>query len=202
MKRFILVYHLDNTDIHHRHYRKVVIHEIFQVIFRFVFIHDLLWIDLDSCLNRPNAPKDIQVVIRKGDHNGINSLVTNMSLQQFRQMIGLQCSTSMTATQANDRRVPPLIRTSDTRRPYSSMNANTNQPSSSSSSSSSSSLTTSNIRLVNGLKQQQQQRTQETLLQQNYSSLPISSREFILDNQNFSFSRYSRWNSINEFSWC
>ena len=124
---------------------------------------------IDSCLIRPNVPKDIQVVIRKGDHNGINSLVTNMSLQQFRQMIGLQCSTGL--TQVNDRRNISLLRSSDTRRPYSSVNT-TNQPMSSSSSSSSSSIATSNIRLANGFKP----RTQETILQQTYSSLPISSR--------------------------
>lgn len=100
-----------------------------------------------------------------------------MSLQQFRQMLGLQCSTGVTTT--TDRRVPPLVRSAETRRPYSSMNANTNQPLSSSSSSSSSSLTTSNIRLANGFKQQ---RVQETMLPQNYSSLPISPRRFILLN--------------------
>ena len=113
-----------------------------------------------------------------------------MSLQQFRQMIGLQCSAGVTGT--HDRRVPSLIRTSDTRRPYSSTNVNTNQqPSSSSSSSSSSSLTTSNIRLVNGLKQQQ--RAQENLLQQNYSSLPISSRKIDFDESSlFSIASYSR----------
>ena len=95
-----------------------------------------------------------------------------MSLQQFRQMLGLQCSTGVTNT--SDRRVPPLVRSAETRRPYSSMN--NNQPLSSSSSSSSSSLTTSNIRLANGFKQQ---RAQETMLPQNYSSLPISPRMFI-----------------------
>lgn len=100
-----------------------------------------------------------------------------MSLQQFRQMLGLQCSTGVTTT--TDRRVPPLVRSAETRRPYSSMNANTNQPLSSSSSSSSSSLTTSNIRLANGFKQQ---RVQETMLPQNYSSLPISPRRFIFLN--------------------
>jgi hypothetical protein len=93
-----------------------------------------------------------------------------MSLQQFRQMIGLQYSTNLTTI--NDRRISSLLRTSDNRRPYSSINNNNNinQPSSSSSSSSSSSFTTSNIRLANGLKQQ---RSQET-----YPSLPISSRRF------------------------
>ncbi len=93
-----------------------------------------------------------------------------MSLQQFRQMIGLQYSTN--STTINDRRISSLLRTSDNRRPYSSINNNNNinQPSSSSSSSSSSSFTTSNIRLANGLKQQ---RSQET-----YPSLPISSRRF------------------------
>jgi len=91
-----------------------------------------------------------------------------MSLQQFRQMIGLQYSTN--STTINDRRISSLLRTSDNRRPYSSINNNINQPSSSSSSSSSSSFTTSNIRLANGLKQQ---RSQET-----YPSLPISSRRF------------------------
>ena len=94
-----------------------------------------------------------------------------MSLQQFRQMIGLQCSTGFTSI--NDRRIASLLRTSDNRRPYSTMNNNSNnQPLSSSSSSSSSSLTTSNIRLVNGMKQ----RSQETMLSQNYPSLPISPR--------------------------
>jgi hypothetical protein len=101
-----------------------------------------------------------------------------MSLQQFRQMIGLQCSTGLTTI--NDRRISSL-RTSDNRR---SINNNLNQPLSSSSSSSSSSLTTSNIRLVNGFKQRS---SHETILQQNYSSfqnndrlhspmLPISTR--------------------------
>jgi hypothetical protein len=128
----------------------------------------------DSYLIRPNAPKDIQVVIRKGDHTGINSLVTQISLQQFRQMIGLQCSSGLTTI--NDRRISSLLRTSDNRRPYSSINNNINQTlSSSSSTSSSSSLTTSNIRLVNGLKQQ---RSQDTLLQQqNYSSFQNNDRQ-------------------------
>jgi hypothetical protein len=91
-----------------------------------------------------------------------------MSLQQFRQMIGLQCSTGLTTI--NDRRISSLLRTSDTRRPYSSINTTTttNQPLSSSSSSSSSS---SNIR---GFKP----RLQEPILQQTYSSLPISSRMY------------------------
>jgi hypothetical protein len=125
----------------------------------------------DSCLIRPHVPKDIQVVIRKGDHTGINSLITNMSLQQFRQMIGLQCSSGLTTI--NDRRISSLLRTTDNRRPYSSINTHVNQPLSSSSSSSSSSLTTSNIRLVNGFKQ----RSQETILQQNYPSFSNNDRQ-------------------------
>jgi hypothetical protein len=93
-----------------------------------------------------------------------------MSLQQFRQMIGLQCSTGLTTI--NDRRISSL-RTSDNRRSYSSINNNLNQPLSSSSSSSSSSLTTSNIRLVNGFKQRS---SHETILQQNYSSFQNNDR--------------------------
>ena len=142
---------------------------------------------------RPNPPKDIQVVIRKGDHNGINSLVTNMPLQQFRQMIGLQSSSSSPSTGMNDRRTSSSMRSLDNRRPYLSMNNNPNQtqtqhqPLSSSSSSSSSSIAPLNPRLVNGLKQ----RSQDTLMQPNYPSfsnndrqnspmLPISPRMFSL----------------------
>jgi hypothetical protein len=94
-----------------------------------------------------------------------------MSLQQFRQMIGLQCSSGLTTI--NDRRISSLLRTTDNRRPYSSINTHVNQPLSSSSSSSSSSLTTSNIRLVNGFKQ----RSQETILQQNYPSFSNNDRQ-------------------------
>ncbi|UJR10125.1 hypothetical protein I4U23_014348 [Adineta vaga] len=109
----------------------------------------------DSCSMHPIPPKDIQVLIRKGDHNGINSLITNISLQQFRQMIGLQYSSGLTT--CNDRRLPSSssssLRTSDTRRIYSSVNPNHPPLSSSSSSSSSSTLPISNNRLINGLKQ-------------------------------------------------
>ncbi|CAF2541225.1 unnamed protein product [Rotaria sp. Silwood2] len=129
----------------------------------------------DSCSIRPNPPKDIPVLIRKGDHTGINSLITNMSLQQFRQMIGLQCSSSLTTT--NDRRISSSLRTLDNRRPYSSINNNLNQvqhqPLSSSSSSSSSSIATLNPRLVNSFKQ----RSQDTILQQNYSSFQNTDRQ-------------------------
>jgi hypothetical protein len=103
-----------------------------------------------------------------------------MSLQQFRQMIGLQCSSGLTTL--HDRRISSSLRSSDNRRPYPSINTNLNQPPlSSSSSSSSSSLTTTNMRLINGFKQ----RSQETILSQNYPSfqnndrqLPISPRMF------------------------
>lgn len=104
----------------------------------------------DSCLVQSNAPKDIQVVLRKGDHTGINSLITNIPLQQFRQMIGLQSSSTY------DRRA--------CRRPQ--FATNLSQPLSSSSSSSSSSLPQTNIRLVNNLKQ----RTQDSILS-SFSSL-------------------------------
>ena len=80
-------------------------------------------------------------------------------------MIGLQCSSGL-----NDRRIPSSLRTPDTRR----MNNNPNQPPlSSSSSSSSSSLTTSNIRLINGFKQQNY-----PSFQNNDRQLPISPRMF------------------------
>jgi hypothetical protein len=134
---------------------------------------------LDSGSIRPNPPKDIQVVIRKGDHTGINSMITNMPLQQFRQMIGLQCSSGL--TNINDRRISSSLRTSDNRRLYSSTNPNLNQqqPLSSSSSSSSSSLTTSNIRLVNGFKQQENKKwSQDALLQQtSYPSFHNNDRQ-------------------------
>ncbi len=95
-----------------------------------------------------------------------------MSLQQFRQMIGLQCSSGLTTI--NDRR---LLRTTDNRRPYSLIN--NNPPLSSSSSSSSSSLPTSNIRSVNGFKQQNYSTFQNTD-RQHSPMLPISPRMFIL----------------------
>ncbi|CAF0970752.1 unnamed protein product [Rotaria sp. Silwood1] len=129
----------------------------------------------DTCSIRPNPPKDIQVLIRKGDHTGINSLITNMPLQQFRQMIGLQCSSNLTTI--NDRRISSSLRTLDNRRPYTSLNNNLNQtqhqPLSSSSSSSSSSIGTLNSRLVNNFKQ----RSQDTILQQNYSSFQNNDRQ-------------------------
>ena len=138
-----------------------------KILIKFL-LSNLIFIILDVCSIRPNPPKDIQVLIRKGDHTGINSLITNMPLQQFRQMIGLQCSSGYTAM--NDRRISSSLRTSDNRRPYSSMNP---PPLSSSSSSSSSSLTTSNIRLAKGF----QHRSQDAVLQQNYSSFPNTDRQ-------------------------
>jgi len=127
----------------------------------------------------PNPPKDIHVLIRKGDHTGINSLITNIPLQQFRQMIGLQYSSGLPTI--NDRRISSSLRTSDTRRPYSSINSNPNQPPplSSSSSSSSSSLPISNPRLPNGFKQ----RSQDTLFFPNNDRqhLPVSSRMYFFD---------------------
>jgi hypothetical protein len=93
-----------------------------------------------------------------------------MSLQQFRQMIGLQCSSGLITT--NDRR---SLRTSDNRRPYSLIN--NNQPLSSSSSSSSSSLPTLNIRPVNGFKQQNYSSFQNND-RQHSPMLPISPRIF------------------------
>ncbi|CAF0862305.1 unnamed protein product [Adineta ricciae] len=105
----------------------------------------------DSCSMHPIPPKDIQVLIRKGDHNGVNSLITNVSLQQFRQMIGLQYSSGIGS--GTDRRLlSSSSRTSNLRRPYSLANSN-HPPLSSSSSSSSSSLPTPNTRLINTLKQ-------------------------------------------------
>lgn len=150
---------------------------------------------LDSCPIRSNPPKDIRVIIRKGDHTGINSHVTNVSLQQFRQMIGLQCSS--TIAPMNDRRISSSARPYENRHPYSSVNNNPTQPLSSSSSSSSSSVPTSNARLVNGLKQ----RSQEALLQPNFPSfqnndrqqhslmLPISPRK--LSNLKLSITKFS-----------
>ncbi|CAF5226868.1 unnamed protein product, partial [Rotaria magnacalcarata] len=79
----------------------------------------------DLCSIRANPPKDLQVLVRKGDHTGISSLITNMSLQQFRQMIGLQSSASLTIS---DRRISSSVRPSDNRRPYSSINNNPTQP--------------------------------------------------------------------------
>ncbi|CAF0830280.1 unnamed protein product [Adineta ricciae] len=38
------------------------------------------------------SPKDVQVLLRKGDNHSVNSLVQNIPLQKFRQMIGLQPS--------------------------------------------------------------------------------------------------------------
>ncbi|CAF0896219.1 unnamed protein product [Adineta steineri] len=101
-----------------------------------------------------NPPKDLQVLIRKGDHNGLNSLVKSVTLQQFRQMIGLQRSTGLTAL--HDRK---------------NRNNNNHNQQSLSSSSSSSSLPTSNIRLINAFKQQEnkklnQQWSQDTQQQQ------------------------------------
>ncbi|CAF1471226.1 unnamed protein product [Rotaria sordida] len=140
----------------------------------------------DLCSIRSNPPKDIPVLIRKGDHTGINSLITNMPLQQFRQMIGLQCSSNLLTT-TNDRRISSSssLRTLDNRRSYSSINNNNNnnnnqsqhQPLlSSSSSSSSSSIATINPRLINNFKQQQQ-RSQDMILQQNYSSFQNHDRQ-------------------------
>lgn len=91
-----------------------------------------------------NPPKDIQVLIRKGDHTGINSLIRNVSLQQFRQMIGLQRSSGLTTT--NDRK---------NRNNTNSFTHQISSSSSSSASSSSSSLPPSNIRLINALKQKE-----------------------------------------------
>ncbi|CAM4783983.1 unnamed protein product [Rotaria magnacalcarata] len=124
----------------------------------------------DLCSIRANPPKDLQVLVRKGDHTGISSLITNMSLQQFRQMIGLQSSASLTIS---DRRISSSVRPSDNRRPYSSINNNPTQPLSSSSSSSSSSIPSLNPRLANAFKQ----RSQDTILQQNYPSFPNNDRQ-------------------------
>ncbi len=57
----------------------------------------------DSSSTQYNPPKDIQVLIRQGDHMGINSSIRNVSLQQFRQMIGLQRSSGLTTPY--DRRI-------------------------------------------------------------------------------------------------
>ncbi|CAF1526058.1 unnamed protein product, partial [Rotaria sordida] len=86
-----------------------------------------IFILLDLCSIRSKPPKDIPVLIRKGDHTGINSLITNMPLQQFRQMIGLQCSSNLITT-INDRRISSSssLRTLDNRRSYSSINNNNN----------------------------------------------------------------------------
>ncbi|CAF1375303.1 unnamed protein product [Adineta ricciae] len=39
-----------------------------------------------------DPPKDVRVLLRKGGHHSVNSLVQNIPLQKFRQMIGLQPS--------------------------------------------------------------------------------------------------------------
>lgn len=129
----------------------------------------------DACSMCPNPPKDLQVLIRKGDHHGISALITNVSLQQFRQMIGLQSS----ATGMNDRRIASSQRNSDNRRAYSSA-SHPQQPLSSSSSSSSSSIPTSNLRLVNGYKPAPDNKrwAQENMLQlPTYSSMPNHDRQ-------------------------
>ena len=124
-------------------------------------------VHLDACAMGPHSPRDIQVLVRKGDLNGINSLVTHMPLQQFRQMIGLQSSSGF--TNPHDRRMPSSSRHSDNRRPYPTMHNPHMQPPplSSSSSSSSSSIPASNLRLINGPKQQENKKwSHEALLQQ------------------------------------
>lgn len=105
----------------------------------------------DSFAIYPHPPKDIQVLLRKGDQNGLNALVANVSLQQFRQMLGLQTS----GTNLLDRRSIGIVTshqrsttTSDNRRVHPS----NSQALSSSSSSSSSSLPSNNLRLINNLK--------------------------------------------------
>jgi hypothetical protein len=135
----------------------------------------------------PHSPKDIQVLVRKGDLNGINALVTHMPLQQFRQMIGLQSSSGF--TNPHDRRMPSSSRHSDNRRTYPAMHNPHMQPLplSSSSSSSSSSIPASNLRLINGPKQQENKKwSHEAILQQqSYPSMqhidrqhsPMPSRE-------------------------
>ena len=146
----------------------------------------------------PIPPKDIQVLIRKGDHTGINSLITNISLQQFRQMIGLQYSSGPTTS--HDRRTSAASRTSDTRRPYSSGNPNHQPVSSSSLSSSSSSLPLPNARLINALKQ----RSQETVYFANNDRqhLPMSSRRLLSLRETFASHSYCRRCVVHELSWC
>lgn len=52
--------------------------------------------DLDSSSTQYYPPKDIQILVRQSDPMGMNSLIKNVTLQQFRQMIGLQRSSGLT----------------------------------------------------------------------------------------------------------
>jgi len=92
----------------------------------------------------PHPPKDIQVLVRKGDHNGLNSLVTQMPLQQFRQMLGLQTNGQILF----DRRSIITSQQQQQQRSSTSENRRMAFPSSSSSSSSSSSVPSNNLRLI------------------------------------------------------
>lgn len=118
-----------------------------------------------------NPPKDIQVLIRKGDHTGINSLIRNVSLQQFRQMIGLQRSSGLTTM--NDRKTR-------------NNNLNQHSVSSSSSSSSSSSLPASNIRLINAFKQKETKRLNQQWSQDSNSNKMMLQQQQIYPRQHSS----------------
>lgn len=59
--------------------------------------------DTDSSSTQFNPPKDIQILVRQSDPMGMNSLIKNVTLQQFRQMIGLQRSSGLAGK--NDRKI-------------------------------------------------------------------------------------------------
>ncbi|UJR35914.1 hypothetical protein I4U23_028655 [Adineta vaga] len=117
----------------------------------------------DNCSIQHHPPKDVQVLIHKSDHNGMNPLIKNIPLQQFRQIIGLQRSSG--SSTFHERR---------------NRHNNHNQQSLSSSSSSSS-LPTTNIRLINGFNQQWSQdinsNQQQNHSRQHLSMIPISSHD-------------------------
>lgn len=114
-------------------------------------------------------------MVRKVDQqHGISPLVVSVSLQQFRQMIGLQSS----ATNMNDRRIlSSQQRSVDTRRQtgYPPMN---NGTLSSSSSSSGSSLPNMNLRLMNGYKSNENKKWPQDSLN-NYSSMSNTERQHL-----------------------
>ncbi|CAF1618682.1 unnamed protein product [Rotaria magnacalcarata] len=134
-----------------------------------------------------NPPKDIQVLVRKGDHTGINSLIRNVSLQQFRQMIGLQRSAGLTAM--NDRK----------NRYNNNLNQQTSS-SSSSSASSSSSLPPSNIRLINAFKQKENKRLNHQWSQDSNSNKLIlqQQQQQIYSRQHSSMPSYDTMSVIND----
>lgn len=112
-------------------------HFVFRINVESLFLSDAFSI-------YPHPPKDIQVLVRKGDHNGLNSLVTQMPLQQFRQMLGLQTNGQILF----DRRSIITSQQQQQQRSSTSENRRMAFPSSSSSSSSSSSVPSNNLRLI------------------------------------------------------